>query len=133
VAAGLEINNVAIIDRVSPGSKFKPNLMTNIAKAGLLGLFGGLGLAFLLAFLDNTVRTPEELEHVLHLANLGLLPLMAQPKERTKADTHRLDLASHLTADNELAEAFRSIRTSLMFSTPDGATQVLLVTSASSG
>ena len=133
VAAGLEINNVAIIDRASRGGKFKPNLLSNLAKAGLLGLFGGLGLAFLLAFLDNTVRTPEELEQVVHLANLGLLPLMVQSKERSKAVTKKLDLASHLTADNELAEAFRSVRTSLMFSTPDGAPQVLLITSASSG
>ena len=58
---------------------------------------------------------------------------MVQSKERSKAVTKKLDLASHLTADNELAEAFRSVRTSLMFSTPDGAPQVLLITSASSG
>ena len=50
-----------------------------------------------------------------------------------KADTKKLDLASHISVENELAEAFRSIRTSLMFSTPDGAPQVLLVTSASGG
>ena len=116
VASGLEVNNVSVIDRaVVPGGPFKPNLKNNVAKAGMLGLMGGIALAFLLAFLDNTVRTAEQLEQLLHLASLGLVPMIrgrdpTSIAEKRKSKTHRgdrmdvkrLDLMSHLKRDNEL-------------------------------
>ncbi|MEE8428536.1 MAG: polysaccharide biosynthesis tyrosine autokinase, partial [Gammaproteobacteria bacterium] len=128
VAAGMELNNISIIDRaVIPVAPYKPKLRSNVSVAGLLGLMGGLGLAFLLAYLDNTLRTPEELEKVLGLSSLGMVP-KADPKELSEVTS--LDLVSHQERDSELSEAFRSIRTSLMFSSPQGPPKTLLVTSA---
>ncbi|MCB1810069.1 MAG: lipopolysaccharide biosynthesis protein, partial [Candidatus Competibacteraceae bacterium] len=61
----MELDNVAVIDRaVIPAAPFKPSLPRNMMIALVLGLMGGAGLAFLLAFLDNTVRTSEEAERL---------------------------------------------------------------------
>ncbi len=75
VATGLQADNTSIIDTAQvPGVPFKPSLARNALLALVLGLMGGVGLAFLLAFLDNTVRTPDELERLVHLPSLGLVP-----------------------------------------------------------
>lgn len=129
VATGLQADNASIIDNAQvPSVPYEPSLIHNASLALVLGLLGGVGLAFLLAFLDNTVRTPEELERLVHLPSLGLVP---------KVDTKRLpdevkiDLLSHQMRDKDLSEAFRSIRTSLMFASPGGAPPVIQVTSTS--
>ena len=46
----------------------------NIAIAGVLGIFVGVGLAFLMAFIDNTVKTKEDVEKILELPVLGQIP-----------------------------------------------------------
>ena len=129
VAQGLEASNVAIIDPARPpGSPFAPDVTKSVTKALLLGLFLGLSLALLLGFLDNTIRKPEELEETLGLSNLGLVP---KETGRRREKNYLIDLSGHLAPGSEVAESFRSIRTSLMFSTPDGLPRSLLVTSAS--
>lgn len=131
VAAGMERDNASIIDRAMvPLAPFKPSLSRNVAIATILGLMGGIGLAFLLAFLDNTVRTPEEVERLVHLPSLGLVPKV-DPKALPQGMS--IDLLAHQQRDKDLSEAFRSVRTSLMFATPGGAPRVLMVTSASQG
>jgi succinoglycan biosynthesis transport protein ExoP len=128
VAAGMELNNVSVIDKAAvPVRPDSPNLLLNASLAAVLGLMGGVGLAFLLAYLDNTVRTPEELERALRLASFGMVPKV-DVKELPEGLS--LDLLSHQRRESELSEAFRSIRTSLMFSSPEGAPKTLLITSA---
>lgn len=131
VAAGIERDKATVIDRASvPQSPFSPNLSRNLAIAAVLGLMGGIGLALLLNLLDNSVRDPEEIERLVHLANLGLVPrvnLKAQPTNIP------VELMAHYQRDQGLSEAYRSIRTSLMFATPGGAPKVLMVTSATPG
>lgn len=129
VAAGMELNNISVIDEAAvPVNPAAPRKLRNIAIGGVLGLFGGIGLAFLLAYLDKTVRTPDQLEKATHLASLGMVP-----KFKGKAvDKAYLDTISHNARDSEVAEAFRSIRTSLMFSAPGGAPKTLMFTSSMS-
>ncbi|MCG6871614.1 MAG: GumC family protein, partial [Gammaproteobacteria bacterium] len=63
VSAGIEINNISVVDpAMVPVLPYRPSLGLNVSLALVFGLFGGVGLAFLLAYLDNTVRTPEEIE-----------------------------------------------------------------------
>ena len=147
VSGGMEPNNIAVIDLANvPGGPYKPNLLLNAALAGVLGLMGGLGIAFLLSFLDNTVRTPEDLEKAVGLPSLGLVPIesKATQKKRKKqtiasdADTtsryqSMLEFKSHYERKSDVAEAFRSIRTSLMFSSPSGLPKVIQVTSTIPG
>ena len=128
VASGMELDNVAVIDRaVIPAAPFKPSLPRNMMIALVLGLMGGAGLAFLLAFLDNTVRTSEEAERLLHLPSLGLVPkvdIKALPANVS------LDLLAHQMREKDLVEAMRSIRTSLMFSNVGGLPKTLAITSS---
>ena len=128
VAAGIERDIGAIIDRaLVPGAPFAPSLRGNLMKAVLLGLIGGIGLALLLNLLDNTVRDPEEVERLVQLASLGLVPKI-DPKGLSSEVP--MEMLSYAARGQSVSEAFRSIRTSLMFATPGGAPNVLMVTSA---
>ena len=148
VAGGMEPNNISLIDAArTPLRQFKPNLKLNATLAGILGLMSGLGIAFLLAFLDNTVRTPEDLEKVVAVPSLGLIPLekskRRKKKERQAVSLDQdspmaryapmLEFKSHFQRRSDIAEAFRSVRTSLMFSSLQGLPKVIMVTSTIPG
>jgi len=145
VAGGMEPNNISLIDPAAvPLVPFKPNLKKNAALAGILGLMVGIGIAFLLVFLDNTVRTPEDLEKVVALPSLGLIPIekddpkkkqsqeqVPEPAENAALARYEtlLEFRSHFARRSDVAEAFRSVRTSLMFSSPEGMPKVIQVVS----
>ena len=75
VSAGLKSNNFRIVDvaRV-PNYPIEPNIPRNLAFAFMLGLTSGVGLAFLLEGLDNTVRTTEQAQMISGLPPLGMIP-----------------------------------------------------------
>ncbi|MDZ7809403.1 MAG: polysaccharide biosynthesis tyrosine autokinase [Arhodomonas sp.] len=136
VAAGVKENNISVIDEArAPGGPFKPNMSLNASLALVLGVFGGTGIAFLLQFLDNTVRRPEDLEQIAHLPSLGLVPRAKKGRGRRAADVEADELAfySITQPQSEVSEAFRSLRTSLMFSSPEGMPGRLLITSPGAG
>lgn len=131
VAGGVGTNNVSIVDSAEvPGAKFKPDLRKNLMLALFLGLLGGVGLVFLLEHIDDTVKQPDDLERQLELPVLGMIP-----EERAKRQHAGGALALTVQADprSAFAEAYRSVRTSLQFSTSEGTPRVLLVTSAAAG
>ena len=128
VAGGVGINNITVVDKAKvPTFPIKPNLMLNLMIAIALGLGTGVGLALLLEHLDDTIKLPEEMEKRLGLPVLGIIPL-------TKAaNGEELSLAENADLRSPFAEAHRSLRTTLQFSTPEGMPKVLLVTSTSVG
>jgi len=128
VAGGVGINNITVIDKAKvPSLPIKPNLMLNLMIAIALGLATGVGLALLLEYLDDTIKLPEDMEKLLGLPVLGIIPL-------TRADHgEELSLAENADLRSPFAEAHRSLRTTLQFSTPEGMPKVLLVTSTSVG
>ena len=76
VSAGLKSNNFRIVDRATPPTgPIEPNIPRNLMFAVVLGLASGVGLAFLLEGLDNTVRTTEQAQMISGLASLGMIPL----------------------------------------------------------
>ena len=122
VAGGVTANNISIVDRAQPPTKpSKPNLLLNIAIAGLLGLGLGVLAALLLEALDETLEKPEDVEEKLGLPVLGVVPLLDKGATPTEA------LAD---ARSAFSESYYSIRTALQFSTPDGAPASLVVTSS---
>ena len=123
VAGDMRANNVSIVDRAQAGSRFKPVLPFNLAIGLLLGALLGVVVAFVLEFLDDTLKTPDDVEQRLKLAVLGIIPRLAKlsPEDAAK------DLRS------AFSESYRSVRTALQFSTNDGVPRVLLVTSAGPG
>ena len=124
VVGDVRSNNISIIDRAEvPRGPFKPSLVRNLAIGLLLGLMLGVLIAFVLEFLDDTLKTPEDIEQRLKMAVLGIIPRLVKqtPNEAAK------DLRS------AFSESYRSVRTALQFSTDQGVPRVLLITSASPG
>jgi capsular exopolysaccharide synthesis family protein len=75
VAAELRASNVSIIEQAEPPlTPSKPKKPLTLFLSACLGLIGGVGLAFFFEHLDNTLKTPEEVERVLGLPNLGVVP-----------------------------------------------------------
>ncbi len=130
VAAGIGTNNISVVDEAKvPGWPYKPNLRMNALLALVLGLLGGVGLAFLFEHLDDTFRRPEELEKLLGLPVLGVIPKTRQERD----DGRPIALVGHDDPRSAFAEAYRSVRTALQFSTASGVPRLLTVTSAMSG
>lgn len=129
VAGGIDqsnaANNVAVIDRAeTPRSPYKPRLGLNLALSLMLGLMFGGAAAVGREFLDDTFKTPEDVEEVLGLPLLGVIPKTPQVE----------DLAGTLDDPRSpVGEAYRSLRTALQFSTATGAPPSLLVTSTQPG
>ena len=145
VAAGVQENNIAVIDQARVAAfPFKPNLPRNLALALVLGLMGGVGLALLLEFLDGSVRRVEDIERLVDRPVLGMVPLVklkgrdgkTRQKKRPTTVYKPEESISHYSAvkpASGVSEAFRSLRTSLSFSTPEGMPRTVMVTSASVG
>ena len=75
----MQVNNVKVIDRAElPKSPIKPNKMMNTAVASVLGLIFGLGIVFLIEFLDKTVRTAEDIKEYLDLPVIGTIPVISR-------------------------------------------------------
>jgi capsular exopolysaccharide synthesis family protein len=127
VAGGVGTNNISIVDRAeTPGGPYKPNPRRNLMIAIFLGLAGGIGLAFLFEHLDDTIKGADELEQLFGLPVLGVIPF-SRTQTGGKLFQENFDTRSHF------AEAHRSLRTALQFSTPEGMPKVLMITSTSMG
>ena len=122
VSAGVGFNNLSVVDRAVNAKKFNPNIPMNLAIALIFALIAGILLALLLEFLDDTLKNPEDVEKYLKLAVLGVIPKLA--------DNISIDSA-YADRRSAFAEAYRSVRTSLQFSTSHGVPKTLLITSSS--
>jgi capsular exopolysaccharide synthesis family protein len=122
VAAGVGLNNIVIVDRAVNTGKFRPNIPLNLAISLFLGLIGGVLLALLLEYLDDTLKNPEDVEKRLKLPVLGVIPKLGK---NVTLEAATADIRS------AFSEAYRSVRTSLQFSTSRGVPRSLLVTSSS--
>jgi capsular exopolysaccharide synthesis family protein len=75
---GLRTSNIRVVDRADvPGSPSSPNKKRNLILALVFGLFGGLSLAFFFSYLDNSVKTSEDVEKYAGLPSLGIVPLFS--------------------------------------------------------
>lgn len=132
IAGGMTANNISIVDAADvPLEKYRPRLALNIAVALLLGVAGGIVLVFLVDHFDDTLKSVEELERRIHLPVLGVTPqVRGQRGEKFAAD---IALTAHYDPRDGLAEAYRSVRTALLFSTARGAPKIALFTSPGPG
>ena len=128
ISSGLGKNNVSIVDpALVPNKPFKPNAPLNVALGGVLGLFLGILSSFLFEFVNDKVRTSDELEKLTSLPILGIIPRM----RGTGLDADiKHAMISNLDPTSAVAEAFRSMTTMLMFATRTGLPHTLNITSA---
>jgi capsular exopolysaccharide synthesis family protein len=119
VAGGIGQSQASIVDRGQvPSAPYKPNLLLNLLVGLALGLISGIGLALLLEFLNDTIKTPDDVREKLRLAFLGGIPASKNHAVQDLNDTSA-----------PISEAYFSAMTSLQFTTENGAPKVLLVTS----
>ncbi len=143
ISSGLKSSNIRIVDpAMVPSTPSRPAKTRNIALAFLVGLVGGIGLALLREYLDNTVKTPDDVETLARLPSLAVVPAFfgegTSTAKRTgffKADStnghqKRIELVAQHLPKSQMSEAFRALRTALLLSQPDHPPQVILVTSA---
>src|SRR5580704_12371782 len=139
VSAGLKSNNFRIVDSARvPTSPIEPNIPRNLSFAFMLGLTSGVGLAFLLEGLDNTVRTTEQAQMISGLPPLGMIP-MGSRTSREGANAKRLviatskeavELVTQVRPQSQMAESYRALRTSLLLSNLGAPPKVIMITSA---
>ncbi len=146
VAAGLNASNIMVIDPAEvPKSPAKPRVLLNLALGFILGTGLGVGLAFFQEYLDNTLKTPDEVESLLRLPSLGLIPSIHLNGSAKSAEHGLTTIGAGANGNstngayalalqkNPMAlEAFRSLRTSILLSA-NPVPKVLLVTSALPG
>ena len=109
-------NNIRLIEEATkPSSPVRPRKALNIAAGLLLGLFLGIGSAFFVDYLDNTIRSSEDIERVLNLPLLAMIPKSDDPTSPA------------------MLESLQTLRTSVLFGSKSRTLKTVLVTSAGQG
>jgi succinoglycan biosynthesis transport protein ExoP len=122
-----------------PRSPIGPQRMRNVFVAFLLSLGAGIGLAFLLDFLDDTVKSVDDVDRYLHLPALALIPasrdrarliggVVGSPTRPAPAETTALAMITDVRSP--IAESYRHLRTSLLLSSAGQPPKTILVTSS---
>ena len=143
-------NNISIVDyALTPDAPVGPNRTRTVIAAFFLSIGLGLGLALFFEYLDDTVHSTEEVERVLHLPALAVIPSVgsatrrrvlpgisktaALQKHSNGNGNGNSELLMNMDGRSPLAEAYRHLRTSVLLSTAGRAPKSLLVTSSLPG
>jgi capsular exopolysaccharide synthesis family protein len=157
---GLKISSISIIDKAEvPEAPVSPNKRRNMLIAILLGLFGGIGLCFVLEHMDKSVKGADEVEKIVGLPSLGLVPHIASEDEKEKMSTrliskwgrlyktwrlgkenlkfnevsqniHKIELVNHLYPKFSVSEDYRTIRTAILLSHSENPPKTIVFSSA---
>jgi capsular exopolysaccharide synthesis family protein len=126
VTGTIQASNVRVLDAARASRRpIRPDPGRNAALAILLGLLGGVMLAFGAEYLDTSINGQEQIEEKLGLAFLGIVPSIPPNKDGTPQD-----LIVHSQPKSAVAECLRAIRTNLLFMSPEKPLRTILVTSS---
>jgi succinoglycan biosynthesis transport protein ExoP len=137
-------NNIFVADyAVVPDHPVGPQRLRGVVMALFLSLAGGIGLSIFLEYMNDSVRSTEDVERWLRLPSMGVIPavggftkrhfLPSTALARRNGNGHRQEspeLLVNVDSRSALAEAYRHLRTSVLLSTPGHAPKTLLVTSS---
>jgi succinoglycan biosynthesis transport protein ExoP len=150
VSTGLRATNIRIVDRAElPSSPVRPRKALNLALGLMGGLTFGVGLAFFQEYMDNTVKSPDDVARYLHVPTIAAVPRRDALKGKSsyghyglqnkpsgngsnsiQPSSSPIELISFDSPNSVMAEAYRSMRTSLLLSSADHPPQTVMVTSA---
>ncbi len=124
IAEALEQRGLEIIEPAEAGIKVAPKTARNGVLALFLGIILGIGLAFLVDYLDNTLKTRDDFERFYETAILAEIPKVAMEEGTMEA--------VYLTRpESPAAEGFRNLRTNVLFINLDEDVRLIMVTSSS--
>ena len=125
ISGELKTSNIRVVDQAEvPRAPISPNKSRDLLLGFLGGIIAGVGLALFVGSLDNNVKNPDEIKQYLGLSFLGLVPAISGKE--------LVDGRSPLLVDavpQNFAEAFRGIRTNVMFSSAEEGPRSVVVTS----
>jgi succinoglycan biosynthesis transport protein ExoP len=156
LAAEARSSNVVIVDLAQPAvSPSSPNISKSVMTSAVLSLVGAIALAFLIDFLNNRLKTPEEVEQYLRVPNLAVVPAFSYAEEKARANLRALKPARKtidqaatparlsrghprelIGASNPYSvhgEAYRTLRTAILLSRAGAPPKSILMTSTTSG
>jgi capsular exopolysaccharide synthesis family protein len=123
VKEAIRANTISVIEPAKiPEAPSKPRLLFNVALGLVVGLAGGIGLAFLFENLDTTLYTSEQIESATNSSSLGKIPTVRNWQDSVL-----------LNGNSPFGEAFRRLRTQILMSDPDAPLHKLLITSSEQG
>ena len=143
-----ERNNISVVDyALAPEGPIGPNRTRTVFIALFLSLGMGVGLALFLEYLDDTVHSTDEVERLLHLPALAVIPAVgtsvgrralsapsgALQKRNGNGAAGNPELLTNVDGRSPLAESYRHLRTSVLLSTAGRAPKSLLITSSLPG
>lgn len=129
MSQGLD-TNVRMLDSAQlPTEPVSPRIEINIMVATSLALLLGLGIVFLIVFLDRSIKSAEDVQTSAKAPLLGLVPILAEADSARENDRER-DMYVHHHPQSQVAESCRSLRTNIVFSGADRQLKTLVVSSA---
>jgi capsular exopolysaccharide synthesis family protein len=137
-------NNIYVVDyAVTPDSPIGPQRIRTILMGLFLALAGGIGLAIFLEYMNDSVRSTEDVERWLRLPSIGVIPQIGGSARRRLLPSRALqrrngnghvqnspELLTNVESRSALAESYRHLRTSVLLSSAGRAPKTLLVTSS---
>ncbi len=139
---GERVSNIRVVDRaLPPSSRFRPSYRRNALLALFFGLAAGLGLAFLLEYLDRSIRSTDQVEDLLGLPALGIIPSVGtaarltygygylRKKAAMSGAETAVELIPHTQPHSTVAEAYRRFRAALLLSRAGGVKSITVTSS----
>ncbi|CAN5835453.1 N/A [soil metagenome] len=111
-----------------PSTPVSPKLRVNVAAAGVMSLFLGLGLVFLIVFFDRSIKSTADAQQAAGVPVLGIIPML-EASELGDASESARDLFVHKQPTSRVAECCRSLRTNILFSAADRQIKTIVVSS----
>jgi succinoglycan biosynthesis transport protein ExoP len=135
VSSELRTSNIRIVDEAEvPRQPALPRRRLNLLLSMAIGSMFAVGLAFVLEYLDNRIKNPDEIKQHLGLPFLGLVPNLEASARGTKSGNNGRD--AWLINDSmppNFVESFRALRTNLLFSSASEGSRSIVVTSTGPG
>jgi polysaccharide biosynthesis transport protein len=131
VVRGVQLSNIALLDPAErPTMPTSPQPLLNLAFGLVLGIALGVGVVAVMEHVDTSLRTPADVERVLALPTLGVIPDFRRVNRRERSAPTALPAPS---GGGVAAEVFRTLRTSILFFDPEKPPRTMLVTSSRAG
>jgi len=126
ISGALKTSNIRVVDNAeTPRVPASPNKLANMMLAFIGGSVLAVALVFFFEYADNRIKSPNEIKAHLGLPFLGMIPSLTDQVEGTPLLDNGVNAG--------FAEAFRMVRTNLVFSTVDNGTQSICITSSGPG